>query len=120
MGAEKTNYDPEGYEKTLEFQMQMARIEELLHAVQTGVGFEREFEIKDGVPEDRRSTGPKHMRTGVDSAMCQHGALVALLVKNGTVKYKDYLDAEIVLLEREVAMYEARLKKRLGTNITLH
>lgn len=117
---EKTNYDPDGYEKTLEFQMQMARIEELLHAVQTGVKFERELEHRDGVPEDTRSTGPKHLRVGVNSVMCQHGGLVALLVKNGTIKYKDYLDAEIVLLEREVAMYESRLKQRLGSDITLH
>jgi hypothetical protein len=112
--------DPDGFGRSPECGIMTARSMDLLHKVQTAIKVLRDWEASHGVPEDHRSTGPKHLRVGVDSAMVQHGALVGLLIEKGVIKLKDYMETEIEFLEREVEGYRARLKEQLGIEIELH
>lgn len=82
-----------------------------LHAVQTGVAYTLE--------RDNRLAEPKHVRTGIDSAMINDAALVRLLVKKGLITEEEY--AEEVRLEtcREVDRYEDRLEQIYGAKVTL-
>lgn len=68
------------------------------HAIQTGVAFEHSRGSEDGTP--------KHLRTGVNIAMCDHAALVKLLIAKGL-----FTDEA----EEEVKRYE----ERLGGKVTL-
>lgn len=93
--------------------------EAALHAMQSGVAMTRQRDIEDGVPEDRRETGPKHLRVGVNSAMSDHGALVRLLIAKGLFTEDEYVDEVIAGMQREQRSYEARLSERVGVKITL-
>lgn len=85
----------------------------LLHAMQTGVGFK--------LQKDASEADPKQVRTGINSALVSHGALVALLVNKGLITLDEYYDSLIEALEREVKMYEEQLSKQYGgASITLH
>jgi hypothetical protein len=72
-----------------------------LHAVQSGVALEIE----------RRPNGahsPKHLRTGVNSAMIQNGALVRLMVDKGVITWPEWFDRLALEAEREQKAYEDR------------
>ncbi len=111
--------DPDGFGKSLECQMMVATCEELLHKVQTAILFLRQYDLDHGIPEERMSTGPKHLRVGVDQALVEHGALVALLIEKGVIKYRDYMEAYIEFLERDVETYTKRLHATYGPNVNL-
>ena len=83
----------------------------LKHAIQTGVMYEQERGSQDGTP--------KHLRTGLNSALCDHASLVALLVRRGVLTYEEYYDAAIAGLEDEVRRYEQRLSTHYGVTVTL-
>lgn len=70
------------------------------HAMQTGVAHEMSIGAED--------TTPKHLRVGINSAMCNDAALTRLLVKKGIITEEEY--AEEVRLEmcREVDRYQER------------
>lgn len=55
----------------------------LLHAVQTGVAHELEF--------DDKSAAPKHLRVGVNNALCQIAALTRVLVLKGVITEDEFL-----------------------------
>lgn len=78
---------------------------QLAHAVQTGVA----FCITGPNPNLARECEPKHLRTGLNVVMCEHSALVRLLMKKGVITEEEYYDEVIVVLKAEVASYEKRL-----------
>ena len=82
------------------------------HAVQTGVAYAMEN------PSDTAAT-PKHLRTGLNISMCDHGGLVGLLIRKGVITDLEYWRASVEMLEAEVAKYEGELSERMGAKITL-
>jgi hypothetical protein len=97
--------------KTLSLDEKRQRYLALMHAVQSGVAYTME--------RDRGETEPKHLRVGINAAMCDHGALVGLLVAKDVITDDEYLDALIAKLEEEVASYERRLSEAYGAKIRL-
>lgn len=81
------------------------------HAMQSGVT--QEMVDRPG------PTTPKHLRVGINVALCDHAALVGLLVANGVITDDEYLDAITGEMNREVERYEAALGELLGVKITL-
>lgn len=69
-----------------------------LHAMQTGVAVQME--------KGARETQPKHLRAGINSAMCDHAALVRLLLDKQFMTMAEYETAVADEMEREVARYE--------------
>ncbi len=67
-----------------------------MKSVQCAVG----FEIETGRSTD---SSPKQLRTGVNSAMVEHGALVKLLVDKGLFTQKEFITAlrDMALLEKK-------------------
>jgi hypothetical protein len=78
----------------------------LLHAMQSGVKMMQEL--------DGSECTPKHLRVGVNSAMSDHGALTALLIRKGLFTEDEYADVLIEYMQREVASYERMISERLG------
>lgn len=89
----------------------MKTYREALHAMQTGVA----TEMEQGNPD----TEPKHLRVGVNACMCDHSALVRLLIEKGILTLAEYQEAVIEEMNREVRRYEHRLSERLGAKVTL-
>jgi hypothetical protein len=77
--------------------------------MQTGVKIDHERGSQDG--------SPKHLRVGVNAAMCDHGALVALLVAKGVISRVEYETAAADGMEREAERY--RLRLGLAANVEL-
>ena len=89
-------------------------IEELTHAIQSGVKYDMESR-----PLESHNTDVKHLRTGVNLGMSYHGALVVLLIEKGLFTKDEYVDKMIEFLRREVASYEKMLTERFGKPTTL-
>lgn len=86
------------------------------HAVQAGVA----MELNDDPPTNSASAAsPKMLRTGINLAMVEHGALVRLLIKKGLFTDEEYMAELVAGVEEEKRMYEERLSQRLGGKITL-
>lgn len=81
------------------------------HAMQTGVSYELQLDPNGG--------SPKHLRTGVNAAMCDHAGLIRLLIEKGLFTEDEYTKAIADEMEREKQRYEARLTERFGKKITL-
>lgn len=77
-----------------------------LHAMQSGVAMEMKLGSTDAEP--------KHLRTGINSAMCDGAALVKLLVAKGIITMEEYDKAIEEEMNLEVKRYEARLSKMMG------
>ena len=75
--------------------------EEAAHAMQSAVAYEMN---KRSAP-----TEPKHLRVGVNVAMCDHAALVFLLVEKGVITEEEYLEAIRQSMNNEVHRYEQAL-----------
>lgn len=73
---------------------------ELCHAMQSGVAFEQSRGSQDGTP--------KHLRVGINVAMCDHAALVKLLVEKGIITDEEYAKAIRDEMRAEVDRYEER------------
>ena len=71
------------------------------HAMQSGVAVE--------MNSDPNPTTPKHLRVGINSALCDQAALVRLLVDKGILTEAEYTEAIAGEMEREVKRYEERL-----------
>ena len=97
----------------------MSRYEAALHAMQSGVAMTRQQDIDAGIPEDRRETGPKHLRVGVNSAMSDQGALVRLLIAKGVFTEEEYAKEVVEGMEREAESYATKLSARLGIKVDL-
>jgi len=94
------------------------RYQAACHAMQTGVAYDQEYNPKD--------KEPKHLRVGINVALCDMTALVHLLVSKGVITELEYWAAITEEMEREVGRYTekvtAALKERTGrddTQITL-
>lgn len=96
----------------------MATLEELnrrymvaAHAVQAGV----QMELNDDPPTRSGSAAsPKMLRTGVNMAMVEHGALARLLIKKGLITHEEYMEELVAGVEEERRLYEERLSARFG------
>jgi len=75
--------------------------EEAMHGVQTGVAYEM------GLPgEWERSTEPKHLRTGVNSALANCAALAQLMMDKGVFTPEEYVEYLRLAANDELARYE--------------
>ena len=71
----------------------MSRYTDLLHAMQSGVAMKMNYDESD--------TTPKHLRVGVNSAMCDQAGLVRLLVQKGIITPEEYEAAVTEEMARE-------------------
>jgi hypothetical protein len=87
----------------------------LLHAMQSGV--KSLMEVEDN--KDTGETSPKHLRTGVNSALITSSALVKTLVDKGLITFEEFRDNEIELLQKDVKSYENKLSQHYGVDVKL-
>ena len=83
-----------------------------LHAMQSGVA------AMMGRKEGSKETDPKHLRVGINSAMCEHAALVSILIEKGIFTEAEYMEKLADEMEAEKARYEERLSTG-GSKIVL-
>lgn len=81
------------------------------HAIQAAVGAEMTF--------NPNPTEPKHLRTGLNVMMVDHGAVVELLIQKGLFTYLEVMEAIADEMEEEKRSYERRLSEHYGKLITL-
>jgi hypothetical protein len=76
------------------------------HAMQSGVAADQAMGSDDG--------SPKHLRTGVNSALTNQAGLVNLLIAKGVFTEEEYVKAIADEMEAEVKRYEDRLSEGRG------
>jgi hypothetical protein len=87
------------------------RYEIAAHAVQAGVA----MEMHDAPPTISGSAvSPKMLRTGINLAMVEHGALVRVLIAKGLFTEEEYVEQLVLGVEGEKRLYEERLSARFG------
>lgn len=87
----------------------------LCHAMQSGVA------AKMGIPtNESRETDPKHLRVGVNSAMCDMSGLVRLLIRKGIITEEEYFAVIVESMQEEVERYERYLTQAFGRDVKLH
>ena len=92
----------------------MKRVMAAAHAVQTGVKLEMQLEGFSVLPQiDKSGQGPKHLRVGVNMAMCETSTLTRLLVEKGIFTWGEFASTYAEVVEEEKAKYE----KQLGINL---
>lgn len=84
---------------------------QLLHAVQTGVEYLKQY--------NPTLVDPKHARVGINSMMVSNGALVTLLIEKGVITQAEYYSALITAMRDEVQRYETELFQHIGVKVTL-
>lgn len=72
------------------------------HAMQSGVAHMMH-------KEPNGETTPKHLRVGVNSAMCDHAALVQILIAKGILTEAEYMKQIADEMEREQERYSMRI-----------
>ena len=82
----------------------------LSHAIQSGVAAKQAYSDE---------CTPKHLRTGINVAMCETGALAHLLIVKGVFSELEWLSTVNAFLLNEVKMYEQELSALTKTKITL-
>lgn len=87
------------------------RYEAAAHAMQSGVAQKMVI--------DSHETDPKHLRTGVNSAMVSDKAIANLLINKGIITKAEYINELANCMEDEVKMYEKELSDHFGITITL-
>ena len=87
------------------------RYQAAAHAMQSGVAMEMNY--------DSKSTQPKHLRVGVNSALVDSSALAELLITKGVITSGEYLDAIAARMEREAESYRARLQEHFGPGVDI-
>lgn len=93
-----------------ELQGLRTRYRDLAHAMQSGVEFSKEFS---------GDMTPKHLRVGVNMALCDAGALAGLLIKKGLITEKEHLEALVGMLEKEVERYTDALRGHYNKDVKL-
>lgn len=88
------------------------RYNKACHGMMCGVGLDIELGVN-------QSHSPKHLRTGVNSAMVEHGGLVKLLMDKGVITEVEYYKALCEAMEQEHRRYEELLSKHTGTKMVL-
>lgn len=87
------------------------RASNALKKMQSGVAYHEHFV---GVSEPS-----KHLRVGVNNALCELGAIAKLLIGKGIFTEEEYYESLVEFLERDVDNYEILLTRLAGTTITL-
>lgn len=98
-----------------------AEYEALLHAVQTGVMYELEYDKREH-PTDLDENAMrliKHLRVGNNARARDHASLVKLLLGKSLITEDEYYAALVEGVKEEVAMYEAMLSAKIGGDIKL-
>jgi len=94
------------------------------HAMQTGVKMIQNFEHSEMSSHNtfEASDSPKHLRVGVNAIMCDHTALVKLLINKGLFTGLEYATALADEMELEVKRYEKRIQDEMPgkATFTLH
>lgn len=85
---------------------------DLCHAMQSGVKAKMDH-------IDPSDTTPKHLRTGVNSALVDSSALARLLMKKNIISEQEYYEAMVEGMREEVRRYELELSEFFGKKITL-
>lgn len=88
------------------------RYQRAAHAMQSGVAYSM-------TEENCKEIQPKQLRVSINSAMCDHAAIVKLLMDKGIITELEYLEAITVQMEAEVKRYEMFLSTKMGSTITL-
>lgn len=83
-----------------------------LHAMQSGVAMEMNYDPKVGSPKD--------LRVGLNSAMVTDAALTKLLIDKGIITLEEYSAANADAMEQERDRYTQRIREHFGhPNINL-
>lgn len=85
--------------------------EEACRAMQAGVAYEAGLGASNCTP--------KHLRVGVNSAMCDACAMARLLIAKGVITESEYLKAIEDEMNLEVVRYEESLSIQIGRKVTL-
>lgn len=85
------------------------------HAMQSGVKHDMETS-PGGMSQD---TMPKHLRTGINSALVDSSAIGKLLMAKGIFSREEYLRSLADVMEEEAHRYEKFLSERLGGKVVL-
>lgn len=93
------------------------RLEVAQHAMQAGVAMELALDQRDDPGWHDRSH--KHLRVGVNSALCEVAVFARLLIDKGIITREEYAEALQRQMEAEKATYEAMLTARTGSEIRL-
>jgi hypothetical protein len=80
--------------------------EQALHGIQTGIALE--------IERGSDCASPKHLRVGVNSAMCEHAALVRLLMAKGIFTEQEYAEAITDEFNRELERVEKNVNAQYG------
>jgi hypothetical protein len=80
-----------------------ARYAAAMHGVQSAIAYEISAKKNE-------AHSPKHLRTGVNSAMVNAEAIATLLITKGIITELEYVEALADAAERELARYEERNK----------
>jgi elongation factor P hydroxylase len=83
-----------------------------MHAMQTGVSYTLSIDPTEG--------DVKHIRVGINSALCSASALVYLLIEKGIITEEEYFTKLIELTKNDVKDYEKKLSEHYGTEVKLH
>lgn len=89
----------------------------LCHAIQTGVKFDMQF--SEELDFRCASVEPKHLRTGVNIAMCELGAIARLLMEKSVITEVEYWTAINKALSEEVDRYQHNLSVKIGRKVTI-
>lgn len=84
---------------------------EALHAIQTGIAY--------SLGRGGHEGDPKHLRTGIDSALVNDAALARLLVKKGVFTLDEYTEEIRLEACREVDRREAAIFEMTGAVVKL-
>jgi hypothetical protein len=87
------------------------------HAMQSGVAFQIGRAENEGRLEE--SVTPKHLRVGLNTAMCDQAALTRLLIRKGIITPEEYAGAIAEEMETEKLRQEARIQKQTGGEVKL-
>jgi hypothetical protein len=83
----------------------------LAHAIQSGITMLANFDVS--------LQAPKHLRVGLNLALCDIGSLYGLLLAKGIITEEEMHKAIIEGMQREVTSYETQLKQHGFNNVTL-
>jgi hypothetical protein len=87
------------------------RYERACHAMQTGVAMKMNYHEQEAAP--------KHLRTGINSAMVETSVLTQFLLEKGIITEQEFWAKMCSQMETEVAMYKQWLDDHLDGSITL-
>ena len=108
-------------------QVDIDRYLKAVHAMQSGVKMMINYEHPDIQTDDNAtdpSTGPKHLRVGINVNMSDHAALIHLLLDKKIITIDDYDISLADQMEDQVKMYEKNIEEAMfnktGNRIKMH